>query len=158
MPESPGQMTGALIPQRVAARPRLWQRTTAAVQRVFRMPVWLLGVAGLGLLVAGVIRIVAISNGAGLVTVVVAGAVVALVKARPPLLITVYCGGLFVFMFVSNNLGFKPRFVSWAFPALIAVAAVTRRRGWQPIAIAFAMLLPVVFLAYATLGNYMIQP
>jgi len=90
--------------------------------------------------------------------VVVAGAVVALVKARPPLLITVYCGGLFVFMFVSNNLGFKPRFVSWAFPALIAVAAVTRRRGWQPIAIAFAMLLPVVFLAYATLGNYMIQP
>src|ERR1700728_4074009 len=75
MPESLGQMPGDLIPQRVAARPRLWQRTTAAVQRVFRKPVWLLGVAGLGLLVAGVIRIVAISNGAGLVTVVVAGAV-----------------------------------------------------------------------------------
>lgn len=90
--------------------------------------------------------------------VAVAGAVVALVRARPPLLISVYCAGMFALMFVSNSLGFKPRFLSWAFPALIAVAAVTRRRGWQPIAIAFAFLLPLVFLAYASFGNYMIQP
>ena len=62
----------------------------------------------------------------GVIAVVIA--VAALVRARPPLLITVYCAGLFVFMFVSNSLGFKPRFLSWAFPALIAVAALTRRR------------------------------
>lgn len=90
--------------------------------------------------------------------VAVVGAIVALVRARLPLLITVYCAGAFIIMFVSNQIGFKPRFLTWAFPALIAVAAITRRRGWQPIAIAFALVLPIVFLAYASLGNYMIQP
>ena len=90
--------------------------------------------------------------------VAVAGAVFALVKARPPLMITVYCAGVFVLLFASNSLGFKPRFLGWAFPALIAVAALTRRRGWQPIALTFAFVLPIVFLAYATIGNYMVQP
>ncbi len=92
----------------------------------------------------------------GLIVVVVAIAV--LVRTKPPLLITFYCLAAFVLMFVSNSLGFKPRFLTWAFPALIAVAAATRRRGWQAIALAFAFLLPLVFIAYASLGNYMIQP
>jgi hypothetical protein len=93
---------------------------------------------------------------AGLVTVVIL--VVALVRTKPPLLVTSYCVAAFALMFVSNSLGFKPRFLAWAFPALIAVAALARRRGWQPIALAFAVLLPIVFLAYASLGNYIIQP
>src|SRR5579863_2358837 len=89
---------------------------------------------------------------AGLVAV--AGAIFALVRARLPLVLSVYCGGLFLLLFVSNSLGFKPRFLAWGFPALIAVAFITRRRGWQPIALAFAFLLPLVFLAYASFGNY----
>jgi hypothetical protein len=92
----------------------------------------------------------------GLIVVVVAIAV--LVRTKTPLLITFYCFATFVLLFASNSLGFKPRFLTWAFPALIAVAAATHRRGWQPIAFAFAFMLPVVFLAYASLGNYMIQP
>jgi hypothetical protein len=92
----------------------------------------------------------------GLVAVV--ALVVVLVRARPPLLITVYCLAAFALMFVSNSLGFKPRFLTWTFPALIALAALTRRRGWQPIAIAFAVMLPIVFQVYASLGNYIIQP
>jgi hypothetical protein len=93
---------------------------------------------------------------AGLLAVV--ALVAALVLAKPPLLVTIYCIASFALMFVSNSLGFKPRFLAWAFPALIAVAAVTRRRGWQPIAMAFAILLPMVFLVYASLGDYIIQP
>jgi hypothetical protein len=93
---------------------------------------------------------------AGLLVVV--ALVAALVLAKPPLLVTCYCVASFALMFVSNSLGFKPRFLAWAFPALIAVAAVTRRRGWQPIAMAFAILLPMVFLVYASLGDYIIQP
>ncbi|HUY22565.1 MAG TPA: hypothetical protein VMV22_09505 [Acidimicrobiales bacterium] len=92
----------------------------------------------------------------GLVAVV--ASIVVLVRAKPPLLLTGYCIATFALMFVSNSLGFKPRFLAWAFPALIAVAAVTRRRGWQPIAISFAFMLPIVFLAYASLGNLLIQP
>jgi len=61
-------------------------------------------------------------------------------------------------MFVSNELGFKPRVLTWAFPVLIAVAAITRRRGWQPIAIAFAFLLPIVFLAYSSYNGQGVGP
>jgi hypothetical protein len=92
----------------------------------------------------------------GLAAVVVA--LVTLVRSKIPLLVTAYCLGTFAVMFVSNSLGFKPRLLAWAFPALIAVAALTYRRGWQAIAVSFAFLLPVVFLAYASLGNYMVQP
>jgi hypothetical protein len=75
MPERQGQMPGDLIPQPAGARPRPRHRVAAAGQRLTRKPTWLLGVAGLALLVAGVIRVVATANGSGLVTVVVAGAV-----------------------------------------------------------------------------------
>jgi len=88
----------------------------------------------------------------------VVGAVVALVRARPPLFLTVYCVGAFGEMFVSNELGFKPRVLTWAFPALIAVAASTRRRGWQPIAISFAFLFPLVFLAYSSYSGQGVGP
>jgi hypothetical protein len=90
--------------------------------------------------------------------VAVAFAVYALSRAKLPAIVNVYCGGVFVLMFVSNSLGFKPRFLAWAFPALIAVAVVTRRRGWRPIALFFAGLMPFVFLAYTLNGNYIIQP
>ena len=63
----------------------------------------------------------------GLLTVV--AAVVAMVRAKLPLFITGYCIASFGLMFVSNSLGFKPRFLVWAFPALIAVAAVDAETG-----------------------------
>lgn len=73
MPESQEQMPGALIPE--PARPGVWYRVTSAWHRLIRRPTWLLGVAGLALLTAGVIRVIGIASGAGLVTVVVAGGV-----------------------------------------------------------------------------------
>ena len=84
--------------------------------------------------------------------------VVALVRARLPAFITAYCVGGFAVMLVSNSIGFKPRFLVWCFPALIGVAALSRRRGWQALVVAFAMILPLVFVAYASFGDYMIQP
>jgi hypothetical protein len=87
----------------------------------------------------------------------VVGAVAALWRASLPASINVYCAAVFVELFASNQ-GFKPRLLTWAFPALVAVAATTQRRAWQPIALLFAGLLPYVFLAYALYGNYMVQP
>lgn len=88
----------------------------------------------------------------------VVGAVVALARAKAPGLINAYCIGVFVLLFVSDTSGFRPRLLAWAFPALIAVAATTRRRGWQIVAVAFACLLPITFIVYTTLGNTIAAP
>jgi hypothetical protein len=75
MPESPGPTPADLILQPAGHRPPLWSRVTAAAQRLFHRPAWLLGVAGVALLAAGVVRVIAIASGAGLTTVIVAGGV-----------------------------------------------------------------------------------
>lgn len=90
--------------------------------------------------------------------VVVAIAIAAIAKARLAWPASAYCLGVFVLAFVSNSLGFKPRFVAWAFPALIALAALTRRRGWQGVALLFAGVMPFVLLLYTMNGNYIVQP
>ncbi|MGH9030206.1 MAG: hypothetical protein ACRDV4_11415, partial [Acidimicrobiales bacterium] len=75
-----------------------------------------------------------------------------------PAFVNVYCASVFVLLFVSNQLGFKPRLLSWAFPALIAVAVTVRERARQTLVLAFAALLPVVLIAYTTIGNTLVQP
>lgn len=90
--------------------------------------------------------------------VAVAGAVVALVRARLPAALTAYVVAVLLMLFVSNSLGFKPRLLTWAFPALVAVAATVRGRPRAALALGFAGLLPLVLLAYTLLGNTMVQP
>jgi len=87
-------------------------------------------------------------------------AVAALWQAKLPGLLNAYCGGVLVLLFVSNSLGFKPRLLTWAFPALIAVAKIARPypRAWYATAVTFACMLPLVFLTYTLLGNSMAQP
>jgi len=88
----------------------------------------------------------------------VVGAVVALFRARLPALVNVYCAGVFFLLFVVNNLGFRPRLLSWAFPALIAVAALLRGRVYRTVVLVSALVLPLVFIVYTTLGNSTAQP
>jgi hypothetical protein len=92
----------------------------------------------------------------GLLAVV--GAVVATWKARPPAVLVVYCAALLVQLTATNVLGFKPRMLTWAFPALVSVAKVARKHTAQALVIGSAVLLPVVFLAYTTIGNTMGAP
>jgi len=88
----------------------------------------------------------------------VLGGCFALWRAKVPGFVNAYCASALVVLFVSNNLGFKPRLLSWVFPALVAVAVELKGRAWQALVIVFASLLPVVFISYTTLGNVMIQP
>jgi len=78
-------------------------------------------------------------------------------RARLPLFLSAYSAGVVAMCFASNQ-GLKPRLLTWAFPALIALGVQLGLRAWQTVVIAFAMLTPIVFLAYTTLGNTMIQP
>ena len=69
-----------------------------------------------------------------------------------------FAGLVVLLLFVSNSLGFKQRLLTWAFPALVAVAKVVRPRALAAIIGAFAALVPVVFLIYTMFGNTMAQP
>ncbi len=92
----------------------------------------------------------------GVLAVVVACG--ALARAKLAALASAYCVGVFVLLGAVNALGFKPRLLSWAFPALVAVAARAQRRAWLAVAVGFAMLMPLVFVVYTTLGNSVAQP
>ena len=81
----------------------------------------------------------------------------ALRKAKLPGVITAYSLSVFVLLFITNE-GFKPRLLTWAFPALIAVAVTMKSRSRQTLVTAFAGLMIVVFFAYVLLGNTMVQP
>jgi hypothetical protein len=81
----------------------------------------------------------------------------AMYKARLPGFITAYVVATILLLFLSNQ-GLKPRLLTWAFPALIAVAAVLKPRSRNTLALAFMGLMPMLFLAFTTLGSQMVQP
>jgi hypothetical protein len=90
-----------------------------------------------------------------IVAVLLAG--LAMYKARLPGFITAYVVATVLLLFFSNQ-GLKPRLLTWAFPALIAVAAVLKPRSRNTLALAFMGLMPLLFLAFTTLGSQMVQP
>ena len=81
----------------------------------------------------------------------------AMYKARLPGFITAYVCASILILFFSNQ-GLKPRLLTWAFPALIAVAAVLKQRSRNTVALGFMGLMPLLFLAFTTLGSHMVQP
>ncbi len=90
--------------------------------------------------------------------VVVAGGVVALVLAKLPLELNAYCAAILTVLVVTNNLGFKPRLLTWAFPMAIAAAVVLPRIARRALITTFLLLMPVVFILYTTMGNSVAQP
>lgn len=87
----------------------------------------------------------------------IALASVALWKARLPGVINAYYIALMALLLLSNQ-GPKPRLLAWAFPALIAIAKVLKDHGRQVLLITFTFLMPVIFIAFTTLGNITSQP
>jgi hypothetical protein len=81
----------------------------------------------------------------------------AMYKARLPGFVTAYVVASVLILFVTNQ-GLKPRLLTWAFPALIAVAAVLKPRSRNTLALGFMGLMPLLFLAFTTLGSQMVQP
>jgi hypothetical protein len=90
--------------------------------------------------------------------VVVAGGIVALVLAKLPLEVNVYCAAILTVLFVTNDLGFKPRLLMWAFPMAIAAARVLPRTARRLLVGAFLLGMPVLFILYTTMGNSVAQP
>jgi hypothetical protein len=72
-PANPGSRAQAPEPSRKKTAISRWAPT--AWPKLIRNPAWLLGVIGLALLISSGIRVIVTSNGSGLVTIIVAGAV-----------------------------------------------------------------------------------
>jgi hypothetical protein len=78
-------------------------------------------------------------------------------KAKLPGYVTAYCVVVVAELALTDE-GLKPRLLTWAFPALIAVAAALKPRARNALVLLCMGLLPIVFLAYSTIGNTMVQP
>lgn len=93
---------------------------------------------------------------AGLLAVIVLLALVVL--SGMELSIKLYCFSVALMVLVNPALGPKPRFILWMFPALFLLPAILGPR-WARIAAMFSVaLVPVLFIAYTTIGNTVAQP
>ncbi len=82
----------------------------------------------------------------------------AIIVARIPGSVVAYCVGVTLLLATNPTLGFKPRFLCWLFPELIALCFLLRRRARMVCLIMFVGLLSIAFIAYTSLGNSLAQP
>lgn len=88
----------------------------------------------------------------------VLGLLAAMWRARLPLYLSLYSVAVLFVLFGTNSLGFKPRFLVWAFPLVIAVCK-SLSRPWRLAVIATsAFAIAPLFIVYTTMGNSVSQP
>jgi hypothetical protein len=89
---------------------------------------------------------------------VLAWALASFVRARVPVEWWLYSVSILVVVLFDAVLFVNPRVLMNAFPLVLAIGVVASRRAFLAIALGFAILLPLVFLAYMTIGNITTQP
>jgi hypothetical protein len=91
--------------------------------------------------------------------VAVVGMALCVWRAHLPATLWVYFAGVLLLLACSTTLGFKPRLLAWpALVGLIGVAMCLRPVARWALAVASAVLMVAVFVAYSTVGNVMAQP
>ncbi len=85
-------------------------------------------------------------------------AVVGSLRVKAPTEWVIYGGLVMLSALFDSTLWASPRMLFNAFPLLMGLAVWARREGGRLLTYSFALLLPVVFLLYMTLGNTMAQP
>ncbi|TAN22212.1 MAG: DUF2029 domain-containing protein [Actinomycetota bacterium] len=84
--------------------------------------------------------------------------VVSMMVSGFPLGAKVYCLAVAVMLLINPALGPKPRFLFWLFPSLLLLPRNLSPKILNPLLIFMALLLPVVAIAYTTIGNTVAQP
>jgi hypothetical protein len=90
--------------------------------------------------------------------VVLMWAIVSFIRSRVPVEWWLYSMSIVVVVVFDAALILSPRILINAFPLILGIGVVSTRRSFIKIAISFAVLLPLVFLAYMTIGNITAQP
>ncbi len=87
-----------------------------------------------------------------------AWALTSFVRTRAPVEWWLYSVSIVAVVLFDSALWLTPRILMNAFPLVLAIGVGSSRRTFVTIAIGFALLLPLVFLAYFTIGNVTSQP
>lgn len=75
-----------------------------------------------------------------------------------PVSVKLYCAAVAVMVLINPALGPKPRFLFWLFPAILLLPRDLKPRLFNSVLIAMAWLLPLLLIAYTTIGNTVAQP
>jgi hypothetical protein len=89
---------------------------------------------------------------------IVVWAVWCFVRGRVPLEWWLFSLSIIVVNLFDKSLLVNPRILMNAFPLVLAIGVVATRKNFITIAVGFALVLPLVFLAYMTIGNITTQP
>ncbi|NNN18928.1 MAG: hypothetical protein HKL84_03645 [Acidimicrobiaceae bacterium] len=84
--------------------------------------------------------------------------VVTVIRSEFPLSVKLYCVAVAVMVLINPALGPKPRFLFWLFPSIFLLPRNLRPKVLNPVVIFMALLLPLVLIAYTTIGNSVAQP
>lgn len=80
------------------------------------------------------------------------------IRSPIPLSVKAYCLSIMVMILINPALGPKPRFLFWMFPALLCFPLRFKKAWLMAVVTLFAWVLPLLFIAYTTLGNVVAQP
>ncbi len=95
---------------------------------------------------------------AALGLVVLAYLIVTAIRSEIPVSAKVYCVAIAFMVLLNPALGPKPRFLFWMFPSLMLLPVNLKPRVFGSVVIVMALLLPLLLIAYTTIGNTVAQP
>lgn len=84
--------------------------------------------------------------------------IVTVIRSEIPLATKVYCVAVALMVLANPALGPKPRFLFWMFPSLMLLPVNLKSRAFSSVVIVMAFLLPLLLIAYTTMGNTVAQP
>ncbi len=84
--------------------------------------------------------------------------IVTVIRSSFPVSVKIYCVAIAAMVLINPALGPKPRFLFWIFPAILLLRSDLESRVFNLVVIAMAWLLPILLIAYTTIGNTVAQP
>ena len=84
--------------------------------------------------------------------------IVTVIRSEIPVSAKVYCVAVALMVLANPALGPKPRFLFWMFPSLMLLPVNLKPKVFSSVVTVMALLLPLLLIAYTTIGNTVAQP
>lgn len=80
------------------------------------------------------------------------------VRSSLPISLKAYCIAVSLMVIANPALGPKPRFLYWMIPVILILPLEVPKRWLPPLLVVMGWTVPLLFIAYTTLGNTVAQP